>query len=201
MVAGASDPVAAMRKVMAQPDKAVQAYIVPSEDPHMVSNDSISLGQHTNLIIHLAAIWSVLFHSFSLLANGIMGQWEYPAVNLFRQHEALSGDGSCTHETAPEPLLALQSAQLLLFTSDMLQGTMRLNPSNALRRSWGCTRHDIVCPCKYDVPHCYIVRKCFSHAATGGHTLGPPEQTLIRGVSLKDEYPAYSLRITYYPCT
>lgn len=56
MVAGASDPVAAMRKVMAQPDKAVQAYIVPSEDPHMVSNDSISLGQHTNMIVHLAAI-------------------------------------------------------------------------------------------------------------------------------------------------
>ena len=34
--AGVADPVAALRKVMAQPDKAVQAYIVPSEDPHMV---------------------------------------------------------------------------------------------------------------------------------------------------------------------
>ncbi|KAK9856848.1 hypothetical protein WJX84_010209 [Apatococcus fuscideae] len=32
---GVADPVAALRKVMAQPDKAVQAYIVPSEDPHM----------------------------------------------------------------------------------------------------------------------------------------------------------------------
>ena len=34
---GTADPVAALRKIMAQPDKAVQAYIVPSEDPHMVS--------------------------------------------------------------------------------------------------------------------------------------------------------------------